>query len=58
MSFSYEVKCELAQLPLDNECCFISELSAIIRTSADIKLQKGKFAIVIKTEVAELYEKN
>lgn len=57
MSFSYEVKKELAKLPIEAECCYLSELAAIIKTSADIKLEKGKFAIVIKTEVAELYEK-
>jgi cell division protein WhiA len=57
LSFSQEVKKELAKLPLENECCYLSELAAIIKTSADIMLEKGKFAIVIKTEVAELYEK-
>ena len=58
LSFSYELKKELIGLPLENECCYLSELSAIIRTSAEIKLErKGTFSVIIKTELMELYEK-
>lgn len=57
MSFSYDIKKELIKKPLENESSFLSELSAIIRTSAEMKLEKGKFSVMIKTEHPELYEK-
>jgi hypothetical protein len=57
VSFSYEARKELAQLTIENECCYLAELSAIIRTSGEIKLAQGKFLVVIKTEIAELYDK-
>lgn len=57
MSFSFDLKKELIKMPLENECCYLSELSGILRTSADIKLEKGKFLIVLRTEHSELYEK-
>jgi len=57
LSFSFYLKKELIKQPLENECCFLAELSALIRTSAEIKLDKGKFIVVLRTEHAEIYEK-
>ena len=57
MTFSYNARNEVAKLPLENECCYLSELSAIIRSSAEYRIENSKFAIVIKTEIANLYSK-
>jgi DNA-binding protein WhiA len=45
------------KLPLDNECCYLSELSALLRTIAEVKLVDGSFFVVIKTEHIALYER-
>ena len=57
MSFSYELKKELINIIPKSESSFLSELSAIIRTCAEIKLKQGKFLIVINSEYSELYQK-
>lgn len=38
MSFSSSTKNELARIPLENECCPLAELAAIIRTSGTIRV--------------------
>ena len=38
MSFSAETKNELARIFSDNECCNISELSAIVRLAGSIQI--------------------
>lgn len=55
MTFSYNARREVAKQPLQNECCYLAELSAIIMCCGEIKLEEGKFAVIIKTEIQELY---
>jgi|LGVE01.1.fsa_nt_gb DNA-binding protein WhiA len=57
MTFSYNARTEASKLNITNECCNLAELSAIIKTSAVFSLENGKFAIVINTELPDLYEK-
>lgn len=57
MTFSHQARQEAAVLLQENECCFLAELSAIIRCTSQIKLINGKFGILISTEIPELYEK-
>ncbi|MGD9901548.1 MAG: DNA-binding protein WhiA [Spirochaetales bacterium] len=57
MSFSYKTKIELSKLPLQNECCYLAELSAIIRTAGTIFLENGKLGVLIRTEIPEVYAK-
>lgn len=51
MTFSSSVREELAHLDIDKQCCALSELSALIRTCATVKIgHKYKIGIRFETE--------
>ncbi|KGG80700.1 sporulation regulator WhiA [Caloranaerobacter azorensis H53214] len=55
MSFSSKTKNELSRLEIDNECCLISELAALIRMSGSIQMMGlGKVNIKFSTENAAI----
>lgn len=55
MSFSSEVKNELARLTIEKKCCMLAEIAGFLRVSASIKLAGGgRFSIVASTENAAI----
>ena len=55
MSFSSEVKGELARLDVNKKCCMLAEIAGFLRVSGSIKLAGGgKFSIVASTENAAI----
>lgn len=53
MSFSSEVKGELARLELTKKCCTLAEIAGFLRVSSSIRLAGGgKFSIIASTENA------
>lgn len=61
MSFSSDVKNELARIEPEKNCCKLSEISGFLRTSGSLKLAGGgKFRIVVETgdpAIARHYKK-
>ena len=57
MSFSYQVKKEVAILNPQGQDEALSELSAIIRASGEIQLANTGKKIIVKTEIEELCDK-
>lgn len=47
MTFSSSVREELAHIDIENDCCALSELAALIRTCASVEI-KAKFKLVIR----------
>ena len=55
MSFSSEVKGELARVEVNKKCCMLAEIAGFLRVSGSIKLAGGgKFSIVASTENAAI----
>ena len=55
MSFSSEVKGELARLDVTKKCCMLAEIAGFLRVSSSIRLAGGgKFSIVASTENAAI----
>ncbi|NMD38922.1 MAG: DNA-binding protein WhiA [Christensenellaceae bacterium] len=55
MSFSSDVKIELATQVIDKDCCALSELTALVNTSGTLSIRgKGDFAIILKFEQAPI----
>lgn len=55
MSFSQEVKGELARVSPAKKCCMLAEISGFLRVAGSIKLAGGgKFSIVVSTENAAI----
>ena len=52
MSFSSEVKSELARVSPSKKCCMLAEIAGFLRTSGSVRLAGGSFAIVASTESA------
>lgn len=53
MSFSQDVKGELARVELSKKCCMLAEIAGFLRVSSSVKLLGGgKFGIVATTENA------
>lgn len=53
MSFSQDVKGELARIELSKKCCMLAEIAGFLRVSSSVKLLGGgKFGIVATTENA------
>ncbi len=52
MSFSSEVKGELARLSPAKKCCMLAEIAGFLRASGSVRLTGGSFAIVATTESA------
>lgn len=57
MSFSADVKNELARLPAENPCCSIAECSAVLRMSGALAFRGQKMGINFSTENAALARK-
>lgn len=54
MSFASDVKSELLQIDLENDCCMLAQLSAILRMNGDFVIRRGSFGINFATENAAL----
>ena len=54
MSFSSEVKNELARLPQEGDCCIRAELSALLRMGGSLVLRGQNFGLSFMTENAAL----
>lgn len=52
MSFSSEVKSELARVTPAKKCCMLAEVAGFLRASGSVRLTGGSFAIVASTESA------
>ena len=52
MSFSSEVKGELARIEPSRKCCMLAEIAGFLRVSGSVRLAGGSFAIVASTESA------
>lgn len=58
MSFSYDAKLEVLNNQIENDCCAISFLSAIIKCSGQLNIgENRKFIIEVFTELEGLYDK-
>ncbi|MEW6189362.1 MAG: DNA-binding protein WhiA, partial [Actinomycetota bacterium] len=57
MSFSTQVKNELARLQPNKGCCQRAELSAILRMDGTLHIQNGAFALHTLTENAAVARK-
>lgn len=58
MSFAYKAKLEVLKQPIENDCCSIAFLSAIIKCSGQLSItENGKYAVEIFTEIEEMYER-
>jgi hypothetical protein len=55
MSFSSDVKNEISHMPIENDCCALSELAALIRMSGSIKISGyHNLSIIFSTENAAI----
>lgn len=55
MSFSSDVKNEISHLPIENDCCALSELASLIRMSGSIKISgHHNLSIIFSTENAAI----
>ena len=52
MSFSSDVKGELARIEPAKKCCMLAEIAGFLRASGSIRITGGSFAIVATTESA------
>ena len=52
MSFSSDVKSELARVEPAKKCCMLAEIAGFLRASGSIRITGGSFAIVASTESA------
>ena len=52
MSFSSEVKGELARIEPSKKCCMLAEIAGFLRASGSVRITGGSFAIVASTESA------
>lgn len=52
MSFSSDVKSELARVEPAKKCCMLAEIAGFLRASGSVRLTGGSFAIVASTESA------
>lgn len=57
MSFSYDAKLEVLKDTIENDCCAIAFLSAIIKCSGQLNISDKKYVVEIFTEIEELYPK-
>ncbi|MBP5651202.1 MAG: DNA-binding protein WhiA, partial [Clostridia bacterium] len=57
MSFAYKAKLEVLKQTIDNDCCAIAFLSAIIKCSGQLNISDGHPIVEIFTEIEELYDK-
>ncbi len=57
MSFSNQVKQEILENKIENECCKRAFLTGIIKTISELSLQQGKLFLEFKTDNLKLCEK-
>ena len=51
MSFAYNAKLEVLAQNIDNDCCAIAFLSAIIKCSGQLNISDGQPVVEIFTEI-------
>ena len=57
MSFATDAKFEVLKSGLENDCCSIAFLSAIIKCSGELSISSGrKIKVEIFTEIKELFD--
>jgi len=56
MSFAHEVKNEVLQTPIENECCVLAFLSAVIHSCGELNRNGDKKIIELHTDIDNLYE--
>ena len=57
MSFSHDAKLEVLKDVIDNDCCAIAFLSAVIKCSGQLNISDKKYVVEIFTEIEELFPK-
>ncbi len=57
MSFAYDAKLEVLKENIENDCCAIAFLSAIIKCSGQLNISDKKYVVEIFTEIEEMYPK-
>lgn len=57
MSFAYDAKLEVLKEELNNDCCAIAFLSAIIKCSGQLNISDKNYVVEIFTEIEELFDK-
>jgi len=55
MSFAREVKLEVLQEPIKNECCKLSFLSAVIHSCGELTKSGKDFYLELKTDIEQVY---
>ena len=59
MSFSMSAKQEVIKSKIDNDCCAIAFLSAVIKCSGELSISSGhSIKVEVYTELKDLYDKN
>ena len=57
MSFATDAKLEVLKEKIDNDCCSIAFLSAIVKCSGELSISTNhKFKVEIFTEIKELFD--
>ena len=57
MSFSYDAKLEVLKSEIENDCCAIAFISAVIKSSGQLNISDKRYVVEIFTEIEELYPK-
>lgn len=57
MSFAYDAKLEVLKENIENDCCAIAFLSAVIKCSGQLNISDKKYVVEIFTEIEEMYPK-
>ena len=57
MSFAHEVKLEALEHPINNECCKLAFLSAVIHSCGELTKRGSEFFLELKTDIDKIYEK-
>ena len=56
MSFSNSAKNEVLKEKIENDCCSIAFLSALIKCSGELSISAGKYKVEIFTEIKGLFD--
>ena len=57
MSFAHDVKLEVLESPIENECCKLAFLSAVIHACGELTKSGGEFYLELKTDIDKIYDK-
>jgi len=56
MSFAHEVKLEVLETPITNECCKLAFLSAVIHSCGELTKSGKDFYLELKTDIDKVYD--